>query len=93
MTDDLTLPPLMGFPQEELLNPPHNCDFYTCVIEPFRVFVWGAIGTWLVQVGVNHPAMDIVKQFRDTMTDHHRILREPIALMCVIRELTSESNE
>ena len=93
MSDFIELPPLMGFPQEGHVDPPHNCDFYKCVVGPFRVFVWGDFDHWLTQVVVNGLHNDAITQFRNTHTKHYRTPKDPITLMCVIHRLTSESND
>jgi hypothetical protein len=96
MTDEdyQVVPPLLGFPQEQHIAPEYNCPYYTCVMGPFRVFVWeGLDAEWLIQAVVNDPQQDITKQFTSANTRHYRVGRDPITLQCVIRDITSEGND
>lgn len=102
MSDDLTLPPLMGFPQEEYYNPSSYVPFYTCLIGPFRIFIYCPGGIvaegWVIERKANDPALPVVDQFFDytgnsagTLFDMH--VPDPLACMAIIQQVTSESNE
>lgn len=89
------LPPPMGFSQEEYVAPDFVTGFYTCVVGPFRVFVWESFrDLWLLQLGINGGSSEIAKQFTGTDTKHYEIEgRDALALKAIIYDLTSEGNE
>lgn len=97
------LPPSMGFPMEEW------CDggtvyvaYYTCVIGPFRVFVYVPGGlpdvNWYVERKVNNTRKAHTEQFFNSHGHRNSVVfdtncQDPLTVMAIIRELTSESNE
>jgi hypothetical protein len=104
MTEDKAieegLPPLMGFPQEKWDDPSSMVPFYTCVIGPFRIYVYCPGGAkvegWCIERKVNDVKASAGGQFFTYGSETGNIVHMPypdtLALMCVIRELTSESN-
>lgn len=102
MSDDLTLPPLMGFPQEHYHDTSWCVAFYTCLIGPFRIFVYHPGGIqaegWVIEHKVNDPAIAVEKQFFDyggtsKCINYHMPHPDPLACMSIIQKVTSESNE
>lgn len=98
------LPPFMGFQQEAYEDGGTFTAFYTCVIGPFRVFVYCPGGLpddgWVVERKVNEPTRPAATQFfswsdrtGDNRTTMQTNTRDPIAIMAAIQHLTSESNE
>jgi hypothetical protein len=94
------LPPLMGFPSEEYHDGAKiSVPYYTCLIGPFRVFVYCPSGIadkgWLVERKVDLPTLVPQRQFFDSHhLDRYEIIHsDPIMLMAIIWEITSESNE
>lgn len=92
---DPDLPPLMGFPQEELVNSAMTAPFYTCVVNHIRVFVWCSFDDlWLVQCGQTKPKFGLEQQFTGMLTYHHTLhMGDVLALHAVIHSLTSEGNK
>ncbi len=44
------LPPRMGFPEEEIIPNNGGQDFYTCIVNGYRVFVWDHEPGWVLEV-------------------------------------------
>lgn len=94
------LPPFMGFPQEEYIPGSLFIPTYTCVVGPFRIFVYhpGGLleGELAVERKVNDPSRDAAAQFLGTeegqpywaTTDG-----DPFTLMSIIHDITSEGKE
>ena len=88
------LAPLMGFPEEQYVISGKYADFYTCVVNGWRVFVWNVVETWAVQISsFPHITADLETQFFETEGDIQSVPEgDIVALQCIIHDLTSEGN-
>jgi hypothetical protein len=108
MTDDLTLPeaiieglpPLMGFSFEKHYDGAEfSVPYYTCLIGPFRIFAYCPSGMagkgWIIERKVEVVSMTPQQQFFGGVSpDRYEFEHnDPLMLMAIIRDITSESNE
>lgn len=99
--DISTLPPPMGFPQEEIYESSVHVSYYTCTIGPWLIFVFCPGGVaedvWVIERTVNDPSRSHATQFfghtqNSNASSWNLVDRDPLMLMAIIRDVTSESN-
>ena len=95
------LPPMMGFPQECIIETGWCVPFYTCVIGPFRVFVYFQGGLkdegWTLERVVNEPHKKPENLFFGGANISHGrkewpMHPDPLTVKILIHHVTSESN-
>ena len=91
-------PPLMGFPQEEIGEPSWCVPFYTCVIGPFRIYVYSVGGIhhdeeWMMERTINIPDKRADQQFFNSSGVQWTVPSDPLTVKALIHNVTSESND
>jgi len=99
MSEIADLPPLLGFDEEELVITPIGgfcTDFYTCIHDSKRVFVWSGFNNWLIQIEDKCKSAEktILQRFQNCDEMHFRVpMIDPLALKAVIIELAKGPSE
>lgn len=99
----LNLPPSMGFQHEEYYNGNWCVPYYTCLVGPFRIYVYHPGGLsaegWVIERKVDDPKKTHASQFFgvDVVAEpkamvFHMPIIDPLACMAIINDITSESN-
>ena len=89
------LPPLMGFPQEEYHEGKSMVPFYTCVIGPFRVYVFSVFNDpakgWRIERCTRQVSKNAAEQFMgNAATSWTMDHTDPVALLGIIHRITTE---
>lgn len=90
------LPPLMGFPEEEYCKHLNSVPFYTCVIKPYRVFVYHAIfvNAWRIElIDASHGVDMFVGAGSQGFKWDMPYSDDPLTLLSVIHKVTSEGTK
>lgn len=88
------VPPLLGLPEEKVVENDTMTDFYTCLFGELRVFVWGVYDGWYVQTAENIIDRDLVAQFTLAKSEIDVVAQGcPITLKAVILDLAGGASE